>query len=167
MIAKPHSPDAVVTLAEVAGIKVDQVAIGSCTNASYADLMTVASILKNKGVHQDVSLVISPGSSAILKMLAENGALSDLIGAGARLLEAGCGPCIGMGQSPKSGAVSLRTFNRNFKGRSGTQDANVLAQSRSGSGFSHYRRHYGPENPWGMGADSTAKYLCKVKTLLD
>ncbi len=129
LIAKPHSPDAVVLLSDVAGISVDQVAIGSCTNASYADLMKVAKILKGKAVHPQVSLVISPGSSAILKMLAENGALADLIGAGARLLEAGCGPCIGMGQSPKSGAVSLRTFNRNFVGRSGTLDAQVYLLS--------------------------------------
>lgn len=129
MAAKPHSPDNIGMISELSGIKVDQVAIGSCTNASYADLMTVASVLKGKSVHPDVSLVISPGSSSILKMLAENGALSDMIGAGARLLEAGCGPCIGMGQSPKSGAVSLRTFNRNFQGRSGTKDAQVYLVS--------------------------------------
>lgn len=129
LVAKPHSPDAVVALAEVAGIKVDQVAIGSCTNSSYVDLMKVAKILKGKTVHPHVSLVISPGSSAILKMMADNGALGDLISAGARLLEAGCGPCIGMGQSPKSGAVSLRTFNRNFIGRSGTKDAQVYLLS--------------------------------------
>lgn len=129
MVAKPHSPDNVSPLSEVAGIKVDQVAIGSCTNASYADLMKVAAILKGKTVAPSVSLVISPGSSAILKMLAENGALADLISSGARLLEAGCGPCIGMGQSPKSNAVSLRTFNRNFPGRSGTKDAQVYLLS--------------------------------------
>lgn len=129
MVAKPHSPDFVAALSEVAGIKVDQVAIGSCTNASYEDLMKVAGILKGKAVHPEVSLVISPGSSAILKMLADNGALADLIGAGARLLEAGCGPCIGMGQSPKSNGVSLRTFNRNFKGRSGTESAAVYLLS--------------------------------------
>lgn len=129
LIAKPHSPDAVVSISEVTGLSVDQVAIGSCTNASYADLMKVAKILKGKTIHPKVSLVISPGSSAILKMMAENGALADLISAGARLLEAGCGPCIGMGQSPKSGAVSLRTFNRNFKGRSGTLDAQVYLLS--------------------------------------
>lgn len=129
MAAKPHSPDNIALISELSGIKVDQVAIGSCTNASYADLMTVAGVLKGKSVHPNVSLVISPGSSAILKMLAENGALADMIGAGARLLEAGCGPCIGMGQSPKSGAVSLRTFNRNFQGRSGTKDAQVYLVS--------------------------------------
>ena len=118
MAAKPHSPDNVDTVANIGEIKIDQVAIGSCTNSSYADLMKVAAILKGKKVHPDVSLVISPGSSRILKKLAENGALADMIGAGARIIENACGPCIGMGQSPKSGAVSLRTFNRNFKGRS-------------------------------------------------
>ena len=127
--AIPHSPDNVATLAEIGPIPVDQVAIGSCTNSSYSDLMKVAAILKGKTVHPNVSLVISPGSSNILKMLAENGALADMIGAGARLLEAGCGPCIGMGQAPKSGAVSLRTFNRNFKGRCGTKDAGVYLVS--------------------------------------
>ncbi len=127
--AMPHSPDKVASLAEIGAIPVDQVAIGSCTNSSYTDLMKVAAILKGKTVHPRVSLVISPGSSNILKMLAENGALADMIGAGARLLEAGCGPCIGMGQAPKSGAVSLRTFNRNFKGRCGTKDADVYLVS--------------------------------------
>lgn len=136
MVAKPHSPDNVVKLSEVAGIKVDQVAIGSCTNASYADLMKVASILKGKTIAPSVSLVISPGSSAILRMLAENGAMADLISSGARLLEAGCGPCIGMGQSPKSGAVSLRTFNRNFQGRSGTKDAQVYLLSPEAAAIS-------------------------------
>lgn len=127
--AMPHSPDKVASLADIGPIPVDQVAIGSCTNSSYTDLMKVAAILKGKKVHPRVSLVISPGSSNILKMLAENGALADMIGAGARLLEAGCGPCIGMGQAPKSGAVSLRTFNRNFKGRCGTNDAGVYLVS--------------------------------------
>lgn len=127
--AMPHSPDKVASLTDIGPIPVDQVAIGSCTNSSYTDLMKVAAILKGKKVHPNVSLVISPGSSNILKMLAENGALADMIGAGARLLEAGCGPCIGMGQAPKSGAVSLRTFNRNFKGRCGTNDAGVYLVS--------------------------------------
>ncbi len=127
--AVPHSPDKVSPISEIGPIPVDQVAIGSCTNSSYSDLMKVAAILKGKTVHPQVSLVISPGSSNILKMLAENGALADMIGAGARLLEAGCGPCIGMGQAPKSGAVSLRTFNRNFKGRCGTKDAGVYLVS--------------------------------------
>jgi aconitate hydratase len=129
MVAKPHSPDAVATLSEIAGMKVDQVAIGSCTNSSYTDLMKVAAILKGKSVHPNVSLVISPGSSNILKMMSENGALGDLIAAGARILEAACGPCIGMGQAPKSGAISLRTFNRNFQGRCGTMDADVYLVS--------------------------------------
>ncbi len=127
--AKPHSPDNVDSIENIGEIKIDQVAIGSCTNSSYSDLMKVAQILKGKQVHPDVSLVISPGSSKILKKLAENGALADLIGAGARIIENACGPCIGMGQSPRSGAVSLRTFNRNFKGRSGTNDAMVYLVS--------------------------------------
>lgn len=129
MVAKPHSPDAVAEIAEISGMNVDQVAIGSCTNSSYTDLMKVAAILKGKRVHPNVSLVISPGSSNILKMMSENGALGDLIAAGARILEAACGPCIGMGQAPKSGAVSLRTFNRNFQGRCGTMDADVYLVS--------------------------------------
>lgn len=128
-VALPHSPDKVVPVRTMAPIAVDQVAIGSCTNASYADLMAVASLLKGKTIHPTVSLVISPGSSSILKMLATNGALADLIASGARILEAGCGPCIGMGQAPKSQAVSLRTFNRNFKGRCGTQNASVFLVS--------------------------------------
>ena len=129
LAAQPHSPDNVDTVANIGEIKVDQVAIGSCTNSSYTDLMKVAAILKGKKVHPDVSLVISPGSSKILTKMAENGALADIIAAGARIIENACGPCIGMGQSPKSGAVSLRTFNRNFKGRSGTLDADVYLVS--------------------------------------
>ncbi len=129
MAAKPHSPDNVDKVSDIGKIHVDQVAIGSCTNSSYADLMKVAAILRGKKVHPDVSLVISPGSSRILSKMAENGALADIIKAGARIIENACGPCIGMGQSPKSGAVSLRTFNRNFKGRSGTLDADVYLVS--------------------------------------
>lgn len=129
LAAMPHSPDNVKSVAEIGNIKVDQVAIGSCTNSSYSDLMKVAHILKGKKVHEDVSLVISPGSSKILNKLARNGALADMIAAGARVIENACGPCIGMGQSPKSGAVSLRTFNRNFKGRSGTNDADIYLVS--------------------------------------
>jgi aconitate hydratase len=129
MVACPHSPDAVKTVGEVGEIKVDQVAIGSCTNSSYADLMQVANILRGRRVHDSVSLVISPGSKQVFEMLARNGALADLIAAGARILEATCGPCIGMGQSPPSGAVSVRTFNRNFPGRSGTADAGVYLAS--------------------------------------
>ncbi|WP_432665542.1 aconitate hydratase [Wukongibacter baidiensis] len=129
MTAMPHSPDNVVSIKDIEKIKVDQVAIGSCTNSSYTDLMKVAKILKGKRVHPDVSLVISPGSSNILRMMSDNGALGDLISAGARILEASCGPCIGMGQAPKTDAVSLRTFNRNFKGRCGTKSADVYLVS--------------------------------------
>lgn len=129
LVAKPHSPDNVGTVEELVGLKIDQVVIGSCTNSSFSDLMKVAAILKGKRVAHDVSLVIAPGSSSILAMLSQNGALSDMIQAGARILECGCGPCIGMGQAPKSGGISLRTINRNFKGRSGTNDANVYLVS--------------------------------------
>ena len=129
MVAKPHSPDNVEVVQNLKGVKVDQVAIGSCTNSSYTDLMKTAAILKGKKVHPDVSLVIAPGSSNILKMMAENGALADLIASGARIIEAACGPCIGMGQAPKSGGVSLRTFNRNFKGRCGTDTGEVYLVS--------------------------------------
>ena len=121
----PHSPDAVKPIRELSGLKVQQVAIGSCTNSSYADLAQVAKILRGKKVHEDVSLVISPGSRQVFEMLARDGILADLIASGARILESACGPCIGMGQAPASGAVSVRTFNRNFKGRSGTADAQV------------------------------------------
>lgn len=136
MAAKPHSPDNIARVSDLGRVKVDQVAIGSCTNSSYTDLMKTAFILRGKKVHPDVSLVISPGSSNILKMMADNGALGDLIAAGARILEAGCGPCIGMGQAPKSGAVSLRTFNRNFKGRCGTLDAGVYLVSPETAAYS-------------------------------
>jgi len=129
MVALPHSPDNVVTVKEVEGRKVNQVAIGSCTNASFNDLMTVATLLKGKVVASHVSLTISPGSSNVLAMLSENGALSDMITAGARILEPSCGPCIGMGQSPLSNGVSLRTFNRNFKGRCGTSSTGVYLVS--------------------------------------
>lgn len=129
LVAVPHSPDNVYPIEEVKGIKVDQVAIGSCTNSSFKDMMLVAGILKGKPVHPDVSLVVSPGSRQVLAMMAESGILSDIISAGARILECTCGPCIGMGQAPGSGAVSVRTFNRNFKGRSGTEDAQVILAS--------------------------------------
>lgn len=125
LTAKPHSPDNVVKVSEVGRVKVEQVAIGSCTNSSYLDLMKVARILKGKTVHPDVSLVIAPGSKQVLTMLAQNGALADLVAAGARILESCCGPCIGMGQAPATDAISLRTFNRNFEGRSGTWTAKV------------------------------------------
>ncbi|WP_352403898.1 aconitate hydratase [Kandleria vitulina] len=129
MVAKPHSPDAVVAATELEGMPINQVVIGSCTNSSLNDMMHAAAILKGHRVNDNVSLVIAPGSSSILAMLSENGALADMIHAGARILECGCGPCIGMGQAPLSKGVSLRTINRNFKGRSGTNDASVYLVS--------------------------------------
>ncbi len=129
LAACPHSPDNIKPISELAGKKVDQVCIGSCTNSSYTDLMKVAAILKGKTVCPTVSLAIAPGSKQVFNMLAENGALADIIAAGARVLECACGPCIGMGQSPNSAGVSLRTFNRNFEGRSGTADGQVYLVS--------------------------------------
>lgn len=129
MAACPHMPDKVKATEEIGKIKVDQVAIGSCTNSSFVDMMKVAKILKGKTVCPTVSLCIAPGSKQVLNMLAMNGALGDMIGAGARILESACGPCIGMGQSPNSGGISLRTFNRNFEGRSGTKDAGIYLVS--------------------------------------
>ncbi|GAA0178632.1 aconitate hydratase [Clostridium sediminicola] len=129
LIACPHSPDNVVKVAELQDVKVDQVTIGSCTNSSYADMMKVAEILDGKTVNEKVSLVIGPGSKQVLNMLAENGALAKMIAAGARIIESGCGPCIGMGQSPANEAISLRTINRNFKGRCGTVSAGVYLVS--------------------------------------
>lgn len=129
MAALPHSPDKVSKIKALEGLKITQVAIGSCTNSSYKDLVTVSRILKNKTVHPDVSLVISPGSRQVLTKLAMSGALGDIIASGARILECGCGPCIGMGQAPETNGVSLRTFNRNFEGRSGTKSANVYLVS--------------------------------------
>lgn len=129
MVALPHMPDNVKTVAEAGPIRVDQVCIGSCTNSSYLDMMRVARILKGKTVHPDVSLVIAPGSRQVLGMLAANGALNDMIQAGARITETACGFCIGMGQSPRTGAVSLRTNNRNFFGRSGTKSAGIYLVS--------------------------------------
>jgi aconitate hydratase len=125
LVAKPFSPDNVASAAEIKGTRLDQVAIGSCTNSSYYDLMLVAEMLDGRRVHPDVSLVIAPGSRQVLQMLAENGALGKLIAAGARMLEASCGPCIGMGQAPPSGSATLRSFNRNFEGRCGTRDADT------------------------------------------
>ena len=129
LAACPHSPDRVVAVSEIAGMKIDQVCIGSCTNSSLSDLLTVARILKGKTVAPNVSLSLSPGSKQVYTMLAECGALADIIEAGARVLECACGPCIGMGFSPNSGGISLRTFNRNFEGRSGTRDAQVYLVS--------------------------------------
>lgn len=129
MIAQPHQPDQVVKVQDIEGLKVDQVLVGSCTNSSYRDLMTVAGILKGRKVHPYVSAAVSPGSRQVLEMIAQNGALADLIAAGVRILEATCGPCIGMGQSPCTEGVSIRTFNRNFEGRSGTPSARVYLAS--------------------------------------
>lgn len=128
-VAKPHFPDQFEKVENLEKIKIDQVAIGSCTNSSFKDLMKVASILDGRRVHPDVSLVISPGSATILEKITENGALAKMIRAGARVLESGCGPCIGMGQAPQSRGISLRSFNRNFKGRSGTMDAKIYLAS--------------------------------------
>lgn len=129
LIACPHSPDNVVTVESLKGTKVDQVCIGSCTNSSLYDMLKVAALLKGKTISPDVSLSISPGSKQVLSMLADCGALSDILASGARVLECACGPCIGMGFSPNSAGVSLRTFNRNFEGRSGTKDAKVYLVS--------------------------------------
>ncbi len=129
LVACPHSPDAVKTVAALEGMPVHQVCIGSCTNSSYLDLMKVAAIMKGKTVAENVEMVVAPGSRQVLTMLAENGALADILGTGARVLECGCGPCIGMGQAPCTDGVSLRTFNRNFKGRSGTVSADIYLLS--------------------------------------
>jgi len=129
MIACPHSPDNVVSVESIAGTKVDQVCIGSCTNSSLYDMLKVAEMLKGKTIHPNVSLSISPGSKQVLRMLSDCGALSHILASGARVLECACGPCIGMGFSPNSGGVSLRTFNRNFLGRSGTKDGQVYLVS--------------------------------------
>ena len=129
LAACPHSPDNVKTCAEIGKLKIDQVCIGSCTNSSLLDMLKVAHILKGKTIHPDVSLAIAPGSKQVLNMLAENGALAIMIDAGARILESACGPCIGMGQSPNSKGISLRTFNRNFEGRSGTKDGQIYLVS--------------------------------------
>ncbi len=129
LAACPHSPDNVKSVDEIGPMKIDQVCIGSCTNSSFMDMMKVAHILKGKTVHPDVSLAIAPGSKQVLNMLAKNGALAIMIDAGARILESACGPCIGMGQSPNSGGISLRTFNRNFEGRSGTKDGQIYLVS--------------------------------------
>jgi aconitate hydratase len=129
MVAQPHSPDAVVAVREIEGKPVQQVAVGSCTNSSYHDLMELAAILKGKTVHPGVSMAVAPGSRQVYEAIARNGALGDLIAAGARILESSCGPCIGMGQAPPSNAVSVRSFNRNFEGRSGTPSAGIYLAS--------------------------------------
>ncbi len=129
LAACPHSPDNVKSIREIGNMKIDQVCIGSCTNSSLLDMLKVAHILKGKTIHPDVQLSIAPGSKQVLNMLAENGALAIMIDAGARILESACGPCIGMGQSPNSKGISLRTFNRNFEGRSGTKDGQIYLVS--------------------------------------
>ncbi len=129
MIAQPHSPDNVVSLREIKGTKIDQVCIGSCTNSSYKIMKTVASILRGKTIHPEVTLFINPGSKQVYEMLAKDGSLESIVSSGARILESACGPCIGMGGAPGSGQKSLRSYNRNFKGRSGTKDAFVYLAS--------------------------------------
>ncbi len=148
MAACPHSPDNVKSIKEIGRMKIDQVCIGSCTNSSLYDMLKVAYILDGKTVHPDVSLAVSPGSKQVLGMMAENGALEKIISAGARVLESACGPCIGMGQSPNSGGISLRTFNRNFEGRSGTRDGQVYLVS-----------------PEVAAASAVAGYLCDPREL--
>lgn len=129
LIAQPHSPDNVVKVSEVAGIPVQQVSVGSCTNSSYRDLSIVARVLRGKSVHPDLSFTVSPGSRQVYTQVGRSGALADMIVAGARMLESACGPCIGMGMAPPSGSVAVRSFNRNFEGRSGTRDAKVYLAS--------------------------------------
>lgn len=148
MAACPHSPDNVKSIKEIGKMKIDQVCIGSCTNSSLVDMLKVAYILDGKTVHPDVSLAVSPGSKQVLGMMAENGALEKIISAGARVLESACGPCIGMGQSPNSKGISLRTFNRNFEGRSGTKDGQIYLVS-----------------PEVAAASAIAGYLCDPREL--
>lgn len=150
LVAKPHNPDNVVPVREVAGVKLDQVCVGSCTNSSYHDLAICANVLRGHTVAPNVSMTLTPGSRNVFMQIAENGMLADIIAAGARVLESACGPCIGMGQAPPSGGYSLRTFNRNFQGRSGTRDANVFLCSPEVAAVSAIRgvltdpRDFGP-----------------------
>ncbi len=129
LVAQPHSPDNVTEVAKLKTVDVNQVCVGSCTNSSYLDLMAVARMLKGKHIHPNVSMTVTPGSKQVFEMIAKNGALADIIASGARIIESACGPCIGMGQAPPSGGVSIRSFNRNFEGRSGTRDAKVYLAS--------------------------------------
>ncbi|MBW1741940.1 MAG: aconitate hydratase [Deltaproteobacteria bacterium] len=149
MVAQPHMPDQVCAVSEVAGLKLDQVVIGSCTNSSYTDLAAVAAILKGRSVPPEMSLVITPGSRQVLAALAETGALNDMIKAGARILECACGPCIGIGQSPPTDGVSLRTFNRNFKGRSGTESAELYLSSPQVAAVSALEGELADPRPFG------------------
>lgn len=149
LAAQPHMPDRVVTVAELAGKKVDQVAIGSCTNSSYADMKTVATLFGSAKVSNETDTLISPGSKQVLKMLAREGLVEPLLDAGARLLECSCGPCIGMGGSPVSAGVSVRTFNRNFEGRSGTKDADVYLVSPLTAAMVAIRGEFSDPATWG------------------
>ncbi len=149
MVAKPHMPDCVVTVAELDGLKVDQVAMGSCTNSSYADLHTVAEIMKGKQVAFTTDTCISPGSRQVLSMLMEEGSMTSLLDSGVRLLECSCGPCIGMGSSPRSAGVSVRTFNRNFEGRSGTKDAGVYLVSPVTAAYCALNGKFTDPSTWG------------------
>ena len=149
LAACPHSPDNVKSVDEIGKMKIDQVLIGSCTNSSLLDMLKVAHILEGKTVNPDVSLAIAPGSKQVLNMLAQNGALATMISAGARILESACGPCIGMGQSPNSAGISLRTFNRNFEGRSGTKDAKIYLVSPETAAISAINGYL--TNPCDMG----------------
>lgn len=129
LMAQPHSPDNVIEVSKLKNVEVNQVCVGSCTNSSYRDLMAVAKMLKGQHIHPSVSMTVTPGSKQVFEMIAKNGALADIIASGARIIESACGPCIGMGQAPPSGGVSIRSFNRNFEGRSGTKDAKVYLAS--------------------------------------
>jgi aconitate hydratase len=149
MAAAPHMPDRAVTIKELAGMKVDQSCIGSCTNSSYADLMAVSEILAGKRIDPATDLLIAPGSKQVLKMLAAEGRIDPMLDAGARILECACGPCIGMGGSPVSGGVSARTFNRNFEGRSGTQDAKVYLVSPQTAAMAALRGEFSDPATWG------------------
>lgn len=158
MIARPHSPDAVVPAREVRGTKLTQVAIGSCTNSSFIDLMKVANILDGNTVNENISLVVSPGSKQVLTMLSENGALAKIINAGGRVLESGCGPCIGMGQAPSTDGVSLRTFNRNFKGRCGTETADVYLASPEIAAVSAIKGYIASEEDFDKNVDLNIEF---------
>ena len=149
LAAAPHMPDRMVAIKDLDGMKVNQAAIGSCTNSSYADLKTVALLLKGRRIHPETDLMISPGSKQVLSMLASEGLLAHIIDSGARLLECTCGPCIGMGGSPTSGGVSARTFNRNFEGRSGTQDAQVYLVSPQTAAMAALRGAFTDPATWG------------------
>ncbi len=150
LAAAPHMPDRMVAIKDLDGMKVNQAAIGSCTNSSYADLKTVALLLKGKRIHPETDLMISPGSKQVLSLLASEGLLAHIIDSGARLLECTCGPCIGMGGSPTSGGVSARTFNRNFEGRSGTQDAKVYLVSPQTAAMAALRGAFTDPATWGQ-----------------